>query len=180
MTVQKSPSWAHDGTDENSPPRDNAELAEFMGFLASRYAGKVQAYEVWNEPNLPAAWPSGPNPAEYAWMLRTVAPSIRAADPSAKVVFAGLFGNDYEYLEQRLRGDAGHRRLLRCDGDPRRTSTPRSPRRPCGSTMTGRIAVGAFSAYREVRATMEAHGDTKPIWFTEFGWSTTTLPRPRA
>jgi hypothetical protein len=36
----------------------------------------------------------------------------------------------------------------------------------------GRISKGAFSAYRLVRATMAAHGDTKPIWFTEFGWST--------
>jgi hypothetical protein len=38
----------------------------------------------------------------------------------------------------------------------------------------GRVSKGAFSAYREVRATMQAHGDTKPIWFTEFGWSTAT------
>ncbi len=75
-----------------------AELAEFMGFLAGRYAGRVQAYEVWNEPNLHWAWPSGPDPGEYAQMLRAVAPSIRAADPAAKVIFGGLSRNDYEYV----------------------------------------------------------------------------------
>ena len=36
--------------------------------------------------------------------------------------------------------------------------------------------MGAFSGYREVRATMAAYGDAKPIWLTQFGWSTTTLP----
>jgi hypothetical protein len=36
----------------------------------------------------------------------------------------------------------------------------------------GRISRGAFVGYREVRATMEAHGDPKPIWITEFGWAT--------
>jgi hypothetical protein len=31
-----------------------------------------------------------------------------------------------------------------------------------------------FPAYRELRATMAARGDIKPIWFTEFGWATET------
>jgi hypothetical protein len=35
----------------------------------------------------------------------------------------------------------------------------------------GRMTTGSFPAYREVRATMLAHGDDKPIWFTEFGWT---------
>ena len=35
----------------------------------------------------------------------------------------------------------------------------------------GRIGRFMFLGYREVRATMLANGDDKPIWMTEFGWS---------
>ena len=173
LMVEESPSWAHDGTNKNSPPRDNADLADFMGFLAARYAGKVEAYEVWNEPNLSWAWPSGPNPAEYAHMLRTVSPAIRAADPSAKVVFGGVARNDYQYLEGAYAeipnlGDyfdvmATHPYVYNGGAPEGVWLDP-----------NGRINKGAFSAYREVRATMDSYGDTKPIWFTEFGWSTAT------
>jgi hypothetical protein len=108
-------------------------------------------------------------------MLRTVSPSIRAADPNAKVLFGGLSGNDYEYLEQLYSampdiGDYFDVMATHAYVDSGR------PPEAAWLDDNGRIAAGAFSAYREVRATMAAHGDTKPIWLTQFGWSTTTLP----
>ena len=173
LTVQGSPSWAHDGTNGNSPPRDNAELAEFMAFLASRYAGRVQAYQVWNEPNLAWAWPSGPDAGGYARMLRAVAPSIRAADPAAKVVFAGLFMNDYEYLEGAYAAVPNLGDYFDVMATHPVVYFGRAPE-AMWFEDDGRISKGAFSAYREVRASMEAQGDTKPIWLTGFTWSTTT------
>ena len=173
VTVDQSPSWARDGSDNNSPPRQNAELAEFMAFLAKRYVGRVQAYEVWNEPNHPQSWPSGPDPAQYAQMLRTVSPSIRAADPAAKVIFAGLSYNDYEYLEGAYAAmpDLGdYFDVMATHPYVYYGWAPEA----AWLAADGRISKGAFSGYREVRATMEANGDAKPIWFTAFGWSTTT------
>ncbi len=146
-----------------------------MGFLAGRYAGEVQAYEVWAEPNNLASWPRGPNPVEYGWMLRTVSPSIRAADPSAKVLFAGLSGNDYEYLEQLYAAMPDIGDYFDVMATHAYVDAAQSPE-AAWLNDEGRIAVGTFSAYREVRATMAAYGDTKPIWLTQFGWSTTTLP----
>jgi hypothetical protein len=175
VTVQKSPSWANGGSDESSPPSDSAELGEYMGFLAGRYAGKVQAYQVWAEPNDPAAWPRGPNPVEYAWMLRTVSPSVRAADPSAKVVFGGLEGNDYEYLEQVYAAMPDIGAYFDVMATHAYVDSAQSPEAVWPGDE-GRVAVGAYSGYREVRATLQAHGDAKPIWLTQFGWSTTTLP----
>jgi hypothetical protein len=175
VTVQKSPSWANGGIDETSPPADSAELAEYMGFLASRYAGEVQAWQVWAEPNNPAAWPLGPNPVEYAWMLRTVSPSIRAADPSAKVVFGGLSGNDYEYLEQLYAAMPDIGNYFDVMATHAYVDLAQSPE-TVWLDDDGRVAAGAFSGYREIRATMATHGDAKPIWLTQFGWSTTTLP----
>ena len=39
---------------------------------------------------------------------------------------------------------------------------------------SGRIGRYSFTGYREVRATMLANGDDKPVWMTELGWSTTS------
>jgi hypothetical protein len=38
----------------------------------------------------------------------------------------------------------------------------------------GRISKNAFAGYRSVHDVMLSHGDNKPIWFTELGWSTTS------
>ena len=86
------------------PPANYSDFAVFAAALVRRYGPSgsfwtahpelphlpIHAWQVWNEPNIRAYWPTGPNPAEYAAMLRTVAEGIRAVDPGAKVVTAGL------------------------------------------------------------------------------------------
>jgi hypothetical protein len=67
LTVSSTPSWASDRTWWTRPPRGYAEghqpfypvsaqalpaFSDLAERLARRYAGKVQAIEVWNEPNL--------------------------------------------------------------------------------------------------------------------------------
>jgi hypothetical protein len=106
-------------------------------------------------------------------MLRDVAPSIRAADPTAKVLFAGLSRNDYSYLEGAYSAMPDLGRYFDVMATHPYTYNGHGPE-SVWYDPNGRINKGAFSAYREVRKTMEAHGDFKPIWFTEFGWSTTT------
>jgi hypothetical protein len=142
-----------------------------MAYVAHRYLGKVEAYQVWNEPNLSWAWPDGPDAAEYASMLRTVSPAIRAADPNAKVVFAGLNTNDYFYLERAYDAVPDLGRYFDVMATHPYTWGGAAPEE-VWRDANGRISKGAFAGYREIRSTMEAHGDTKPIWFTEFGWAT--------
>jgi len=86
------------------PPANYSDFAVFAAALVRRYgpAGAfwrehpdlpqlpIRSWQIWNEPNIPAYWPSGPNPAEYAAMLRTVAREIKTVDRGAKVVTAGL------------------------------------------------------------------------------------------
>jgi len=63
-----------------------------MGQLAARYAGVVDAYEIWNEPNLRREWntPRGISAASYIELLRLAYAAVKAADPAAIVVTAGL------------------------------------------------------------------------------------------
>jgi polysaccharide biosynthesis protein PslG len=79
------PFWA------GSPPDNGKAFADFMGALATRYKGRIQAYQVWNEPNLAREWGNKrPDPAGYTRMLRSAYQAVKAADPNAIVVTAGM------------------------------------------------------------------------------------------
>jgi hypothetical protein len=150
--------------------------------MANRYKGKVAAYEIWNEENGSRFWPSGPNAAAYTQLLKASYPAIKAADPSALVVFGGLVNADYHYVEQAYAAGAkGYFDVMAVHpytcwnpnfyyyvdsnenwvGDS--SYTPKAGER---ETMY------AYTGYREVHKSMVAAGDNKPIWFTEMGWST--------
>ena len=167
--VHRSPQWASGSTSTYAPPRDPDTYADFMRFLAARYSGSVAAWEIWNEPNTSRFWPSGPNAAEYVSLLRAGFGGVREADPGALVVFGGLSQNDYQFVEAAY--DAGAKNWF----DVMSVHPYPGPHPPEHShSWGGRISPNAFTGYREVRASMLAQGDDKPIWLTEFGWSTTT------
>jgi hypothetical protein len=74
-----------------APPRDPETFAAWAGEFASRYAGQIDAYIIWNEPNITVHWGNlPPNPAEYAALLSASSSSIRANDPVALIVAAPL------------------------------------------------------------------------------------------
>lgn len=76
---------------QNQPPADLQDFGDFCFALAERYKGQIQAYQVWNEPNLNREWgEQTPNPAEYTELLRICYEGIKSADPDAIVVSAGL------------------------------------------------------------------------------------------
>jgi hypothetical protein len=161
---------------DGTVPSNPADYAAAMRNFASYYAGRVEAYEVWNEENLQRFWPSGPNPGQYAALLRAAYPAIKAGDPNAKVVFGGLSLNDYQFVEGAYAAVPDLGRYFDVMATHPYTWGATYPEAAWTDPSTGRMHKGAFAAYREVRATMLAHGDDKPIWFTEFGWATTTSP----
>jgi hypothetical protein len=73
---------------------DAEEFAAFAGEAALRYKGQISAYEVWNEPNLFAAWMPGPDPAAYTNLLKATHDAIKGAydDPEVAdpLVVAGV------------------------------------------------------------------------------------------
>lgn len=170
MMSYQSPAWASRSRNRETPPRHPQDFARFMGFLATRYAGKVEAYEVWNEENILRFWSTGPNAAAYTRLLQPAYLAIKQADPEAKVVFGGLSTNDYAFLERAY--DAGAKGYF---------DVVSVHPFPCGSSPEtiaregdGRMTRSSFPAYREVHASMLERGDDKPIWMTEIGWSTTS------
>jgi hypothetical protein len=153
------------------PPQDMSTLARFAD-AAVRHFGPggslwaanpgvptvpIHSWQVWNEPNYKAFWPTGPNAAGYAGMLKTVAPAIKAADPGAEVVAAGLpesYSNEpaAQYLQE-----------LYAAGAKNYFDT-------VAVHAYARSADQSYEVIKGIRKVMNANGDSKaPIWVTEFG-----------
>ncbi|MDH0797458.1 MULTISPECIES: cellulase family glycosylhydrolase [Pseudomonas] len=71
------------------PPKDPNVFAIRMALLAQRYPS-VDAWQVWNEPNLLGFWRPVADPAGYAALLKSSAAALRAVNPNKPVVAAGL------------------------------------------------------------------------------------------
>jgi hypothetical protein len=174
MDVYGSPQWASTITDPNAPPTGahNPDYANFLHAMAARYAGQVAAWEVWNEENLGRFWAQAPNSGSYAAMLKAAYPAVKSADPNAKVVFGGMSGNDYGFL------DAAY--AAAPDLGSYYDAVAVHPYSPVWSPDyvfydgAGHIARDSFAGYREVHRVMTDHGNDKPIYLTEFGWATTS------
>lgn len=94
VRLDHQPFWAQADPDvplNNAPPGDFQDFAGFCGALASRYEGRIAAYQVWNEPNLTREWGNElPDPDAYTELLRVCFEAIKDADPEAIVISAGL------------------------------------------------------------------------------------------
>lgn len=84
---------------DNLPPTEGTyqQFGQFMKELAIDLGDKVDAYEIWNEPNIIDEWTNvglGPtDPAEYTKLLASGAAGVKAGNPNAKVISAGLATN---------------------------------------------------------------------------------------
>ena len=86
------------------PPRTPEQIHAFSNYaewMVNHFRGRVQYYEVWNEPNIDY-WNPAPSPEEYGGLFRAVAPVIHAADANAKVVFGALSGADRDFAKRAL------------------------------------------------------------------------------
>lgn len=73
------------------PPANLEDWADYCGTLAERYAGRIHAYQIWNEPNLSREWGSEePDATAYTELLAACSEAIRATDPEAIIISAGL------------------------------------------------------------------------------------------
>ncbi len=173
LTVLGTPQWESGSSDARTAPRDPASYAAFIGRLAARYKGRVQSWEIWNEPDEAEFWHgTTPSPANYAPLLKASYSAIKSADPATQVVAGPLTGNNYDFLEGLY--DQGARGSFDAVGVHTDTACGLNPPSVFYSEG-GRIGRFTFLGFREVHAVMVAHGDGgKPITMSEMGWSATT------
>jgi O-antigen ligase len=181
LVIERTPVWgrAPDEPDPRALPAAPADLAEFVGAVAGRYAGRVTALEIWRDPNL-APWhaplpppAAGPDPGAYTTYLKAAYAAAKTADPAIVVLNAGLAPTtessaravpDPDFLEAMY--DAG--------AAPYFDALAARPLGFWSGPEDRRVAGGAlnFSRLLLLRDIMVRHGDAgKAVWAVEFGWN---------
>ena len=186
MNPERADFWAC------QPPASNAKFVEFVALLARRYnctpdaLGCVQAWQVWNEPNLAREWGGKrPNPAQYAALLGQVYRVIKAANPNAIVISAGMAptGTDnaiampdtrfYTEMYRAMGGNSdGYFDLLGVHAAGFAAPPETDPAQAAANPAYGGQRFFAFRHVEDIRKIMQANGDSdKRIAILEFGWT---------
>ncbi len=172
---------------------DWTEWGHYRYLDAQLYAGRIDAYEIGNEPNLIEEWGRAPDPAAYTELLKIAYQAIKSADPDALVVSAGLAPvnathdpnhlNDLAFLrEMYAHGAADYFDVLGIHpfgfAYPPEMSTDAeictddSPSHGPAIDLGCRSIAGyCFRRAELAREIMIEYGDAAtPVWATEFGW----------
>jgi hypothetical protein len=166
------------------PPADPSALGVYGAQLAARYGTRgsfwaqnpqtpfhpIRAWQIWNEPNLPVYWRPHLSPKGYAKMLCATSRQIKAVDPRAEIVTAGL---PKSHIRSSIWPSRYVPRMLRAGG------------RGCFDTValnayahTGKGVVKLVSNFR--RLLNRLHARKVNLRVTEFGWADQGPERPRA
>lgn len=71
------------------PPVPQKRYADFLTLLATRYPS-VNAWQLWNEPNLPAFWQPQASPKAYGSLLELGVQAVRKVAPGKQLVMGGM------------------------------------------------------------------------------------------
>jgi hypothetical protein len=153
-----------------SPPARASDYAAYLTALVGRYGPKgtfwtehpelpkrpIRHWQIWNEPNFLAYWYEAPGKSwvpGYAKLLKASYAAVKAADPGATVITAGLSNFPWDYLASIYRAGA--------------------------KNSFDAVAVNPFTTYlpnvirivRKTRAFLRKRGQRrKPVWITELTW----------
>ncbi len=170
------PDWTRaDNSVHNRPPDDFNDFGDFVAAFVGRYRGRVQYYQIWNEPNVYPEWGNQPaDAASYVRLLKIAYTRAKDADPESVILAAplaptlgtpdGLNQGDLAFLQEMY--EIGARDyfdvmsvnaygLWTGPGD-RRVEEERTN----------------FSRPLLIREIMVRNGDaSKAVWATEMGWN---------
>lgn len=171
-----TPAWARDprGTGITTPANNPADFAAFVSAFAERYGESIEAYQIWDEPNLNTSWGLlDPQPADYLALLSASYSSIHAADAQAVVLAASLAPtselgpqniSDWRYL------DSLYALGLQDVSD----GVSAKPYGFASGPQDRQVSEDRlnFSRIVRLREIMLAHGDgSTPLWASHFGWN---------
>ncbi len=130
----------------------------YVSNTVRHFKGRVNYWQVWNEPEN-NDYLAGANPADYARLLRASYGTIKAANPEAKVLTAGVNGFAVPWMEKMLAaGGEGQYDILAVHPYVRFNTSPEAK-------YWGDNQVAYFMAFNR------RHGN-RPVWATELGWTT--------
>src|SRR4051794_9859209 len=145
---------------KNYPPDSTADWVTYVTAVATRYQGRIGAYEIWNEMNIGGYYAGSVQ--DMVRLTRTAAAVIHRVDPAAVVTgpsttIRGVSGTARQ-LEFAARGGYTYADVVNVHLYPDVEGTPED-----GARMLATF-----------RARLRRAGVTKPIWNTEMNYG---LPR---
>jgi hypothetical protein len=134
--------WIENNAEHTTGTGENPYVTAFArnaGVLAAYFKGRVDVWEVWNEPNTWTSHDASANtyaggtflyPSNYAWLLRRSYDAIKAANPAATVIAGGLFAHEPTGASAIVTVDGAPRRVTRRGTYTERASAPAGPSAP--------------------------------------------------
>lgn len=173
------PKWAQSTPGSFAPPTNLDDYGDYVAAVASRYKGRIQYYQIWNEPNNYPEWGEQPvDPEAFTKLLCLAYRRIKEVDPSARILAPALSPtvsldpgpgpltglNDFIYLQRMYDAGAGQCFDIMSAQAYGLFSGPTDKRlRPRGVN---------FSRPMYIRDIMVKNGDArKPIWISEMNWN---------
>ncbi len=162
LCLGQTPAWASsnpaappaDRQGQTAPPRNLEDWRNYVRTVARRYRGRIQAYEIWNEPNFDLFYSGDVH--TMVELTREAAEIVHSIDPAALVVSPSPTETEgVPWLREFFR--QGGAQFVDVVGYHFYV-TPDGPEQ---------IPVLA----QRVRAAMAAYHVQRPVWNTETGWS---------
>jgi hypothetical protein len=177
VRLSNPPAWSRaqgDAAGAQAPPDNLADYGDYVQAVATRYAGRISAYQLWNEPNIYPEWGEAPvNPEAYTELLWRGYPRVKAADPQAIVLSGALAPtlevthrnmNDLVFLQRMYDAGAGECFDVLSVQGYGLWSGPTDRRNQPTTINYGRNQL--------VRDLMVQNGDAhKAIWISEMNWN---------
>ncbi len=128
----------------------------YVDFVSKSLAGKVEAYEIWNEPDIRGFNTKNATGEDYAELLKAAYSTIKRNDPDVTVL-GGAIALHAEFIDAMLKAGAGSY----MDGlSVHYYLSKRAPEK------------NARNILDKYRAVLVKYGcDKMPVWVTETGWA---------
>jgi hypothetical protein len=132
----------------------------------------IRTWQIWNEPNF-KYFIAKPNPTEYGQLVKNSYTALKAADPGAQVVLAGLFARP-----KNSRTKSGKHKSLNWYASDFVSQMYKTT--PGVKTRFNGVALHPYTIFarelpevtEEFRKVLAANKDgAKGLWITEIGWS---------
>lgn len=166
MTLEYPPKWASRNPDApgdwgagaTGPVRDVEDWRTFVRTVATRYKGRINTYELWNEPDRQRSWTG--DMGSMVEMARVAYETLKQVDPGITVVSpSATYGKGPAWLADFLQ--KGGVRCVDVIGYHFYT----------GGTDSMGPPESVVPLIQEVRRVMAQSGaGDKPLWNTESGW----------
>ena len=169
-----SPAWVARSSTNNEPPVTGSDLKKWKAFVAAtvkhyKGTGAIDAWQVWNEPNLKTFWTNGKPDTEGVREAAEDHPpgdrgrrSVSQDSPGRHAGARGCAAPDAGLPDEALQGK-GREQVLRRGGGP----------------SVCRQREGRRRGVKRIRKIMDKDGDKKKaLWVTEVGFASTGPSSP--